>query len=128
MNRNKWGSLTRQRLPTGEGERVLIWKDLNVGIDLAVYGKKLRLYDCDSFTREYLTSQGIEVNQAETSPKDIYRNSRIHPIQNYTTPTDMDKLGKFLRFIYTMSKDILGLIFIKMEKQFNGKDVVIFKR
>lgn len=88
--------LTRQRMPTGDGDRVLHWKDLNVAMDLGVYGKKIRIYDCDPFTREYLTSQGIEVNQAETSPVDRYSNSRIHHIQNYKTPTDMDKLGKFL--------------------------------
>ena len=31
--------LTRQRLPTGQGDRVVHWKDLNCAMDLIVYGK-----------------------------------------------------------------------------------------
>lgn len=36
------------------------WKDLNTAMDLLAYKKRIRLYECDEFTREYLTSEGIE--------------------------------------------------------------------
>ena len=36
------------------------WKDLNTAMDLVAYKKRIRLYECDEFTREYLTSEGIE--------------------------------------------------------------------
>lgn len=35
--------LTRQRMPTGEGDRLLSWKDLNTAMDLVVYKKRIRL-------------------------------------------------------------------------------------
>lgn len=79
--------LTRQRLPTGEGATILNWKDLNTAIDLMVYGKKIRLYECDLFTREYLTSEGIEVNANELAPHDFYIKSRREPDRHHITPS-----------------------------------------
>merc|ERR1712136_433497 len=88
--------LTRQRLPTGDGDRLLSWKDSNTAMDLIAYGKVIRLYECDEFTREYLTSEGIEVNPNETAPPDNYLASRMNPLKTYTTPTQLDSFGKFL--------------------------------
>ena len=79
--------LTRQLLPTGNGSEVLHWTKLNVAMDLLVYGKRIRINECDAFTREYLTSQGIEVNPNETAPADIFTQSRHQPAQTYTTPS-----------------------------------------
>ena len=56
-------------------------------MDLLVYGKRIRINECDAFTREYLTSQGIEVNPNETAPADIFTQSRHQPAQTYTTPS-----------------------------------------
>ena len=56
----------------------------------------IRLYECDPFTREYLTSEGIEVNPNETAPPDNYIASRMSPLKTYTTPTQLDSFGKFL--------------------------------
>ena len=88
--------LTRQLLPTGEGAEVLHWTKLNVAMDLLVYGKRIRVNECDAFTREYLTSQGIEVNANETAPADAFSQSRYHHVQSYTTPSTLDKYGKYL--------------------------------
>lgn len=88
--------LTRQRLPTGEGAKVLNWRDLNAAMDLVVYGKKIRLYACDGFTREYLTSEGIEVNSNESPPSDYYMTGRAPPIRSHITPSTGDPLQKFL--------------------------------
>jgi len=88
--------LTRQRLPTGEGAAVLHWTNLNVAQDLIVYGKRVRLYECDAFTREYLTSEGIEVNSNETGPPNVFAQSRVKKQQTYTTPSSIDKYGQFL--------------------------------
>jgi len=88
--------LTRQLLPTGEGAAVLHWTKLNVAMDLLVYGKRIRVNECDAFTREYLTSQGIDVNSNETAPADAFSQSRYKPGQSYTTPSTLDTYGKFL--------------------------------
>lgn len=54
------GSLIRRhRFPTPEGGYVRP-EDLRIGGDLTVYGKTIRLTDCDSFTREYFNSIGLE--------------------------------------------------------------------
>lgn len=34
------------------------WKDLNVGMDVFIYGVKYRLCTCDGFTKDFLTCQG----------------------------------------------------------------------
>ena len=48
--------------------------------DLLVYSKRIRMYECDAFTREYLTSEGIEVNPNETAPPDTFAQSRAGTI------------------------------------------------
>ena len=49
--------------------------------------------------QEYLTSQGVEVNQAEPAPADPYLTSRIlvdKPDVTSKTPSDFDKLKQFI--------------------------------
>lgn len=41
-----------------------------------IYGVVYRVYDCDVFTREFLTSQGIDVNEPESAPPDPYTEER----------------------------------------------------
>ena len=67
-------------------------------MDLLVYGKRIRINECDAFTREYLTSQGIEVNPNETAPADIFTQSRHQPAKTYTTPS----YGIAFVFIYSI--------------------------
>ncbi|OXU28876.1 hypothetical protein TSAR_000406 [Trichomalopsis sarcophagae] len=53
------------------------WKDFNVGMNIAIYGVVYRIYDCDAFTREFLTSQGIDVSHPEDVPPDPYLRNRF---------------------------------------------------
>lgn len=46
------------------------WKDFNVGCELELNGIVFHITDCDVFTREFLTANGIEVNERESMPKD----------------------------------------------------------
>lgn len=39
---------------------VTMW-DLNVGVDINIYGKLFKLVDCDHFTRHFLSCQGVKV-------------------------------------------------------------------
>lgn len=43
--------IKRQRLPKAEGGLLYTWKDLNIAIDLEVYGVKYRIVQCDTFTQ-----------------------------------------------------------------------------
>eukprot|EP00746_Dinoflagellata_sp_MGD_P074116 gnl/MRDRNA2_/MRDRNA2_29981_c0_seq1.p1 gnl/MRDRNA2_/MRDRNA2_29981_c0~~gnl/MRDRNA2_/MRDRNA2_29981_c0_seq1.p1 ORF type:complete len:762 (+),score=175.42 gnl/MRDRNA2_/MRDRNA2_29981_c0_seq1:63-2288(+) len=51
--------IRRHRLPAPEGGYVKP-EDLRIGGDLPIYGKIIRLTDCDNFTREYFNSIGLE--------------------------------------------------------------------
>lgn len=43
--------LKRQRLPKNERGDHYQWKDLNLGMDLEVYGVKYHITQCDTFTK-----------------------------------------------------------------------------
>jgi EF-hand domain-containing protein 1 len=46
------------------------WKDFNIGSDVELNGIVFHVTDCDAFTREYLTANGIEVCERECMPSD----------------------------------------------------------
>ena len=48
------------------------------------------------FLQEYLTSEGIELNDPEIPEKDPYAETRKQPLRSYKTPSDFDKLKQFL--------------------------------
>ena len=43
-----------------ESKFVTMW-DLNIGVDINIYGKVFKLVDCDHFTRHFLSCQGVTV-------------------------------------------------------------------
>jgi len=53
---------TKQKCP-------IDWKDINIGQNLYIYGKKFRVCDCDKFTLEYYTKKGFVLNPPENIPK-----------------------------------------------------------
>ncbi|KAK6644709.1 hypothetical protein RUM43_000977 [Polyplax serrata] len=76
------------------------WKDFNVGIDLAMAGIVFHITDCDLFTKEFLLSQGVELNDSECIPPDPYIQMRMSKTKTLTrtTPVVDDKLRRFLEF------------------------------
>lgn len=90
--------IKRQRLPKDDVGSHWHWKDLNIGINVVFYGKVFHIFDCDAATRNYLESEGIEVNRPEQSPKDPYIEARTKAsaLQTFKTPSDFDKLRQFL--------------------------------
>jgi Ca2+-binding EF-hand superfamily protein len=63
----------RHRVPHATEPRAIEVYDLNVGGTIEMYGRVYRIFDCNSFTREYLSSIGVEVPPAEPAPADPYR-------------------------------------------------------
>ncbi|XP_065652125.1 EF-hand domain-containing protein 1 isoform X2 [Hydra vulgaris] len=88
--------IKRQRLPKNEFGDTWHWKDFNIGAELTIYGKTFKIYDCDEFTKEYMASEGIVLNQPEECPSDLYNISREQPHRSYKTPTQFDKLKQFI--------------------------------
>jgi len=89
----------RARIPKGESGQFWYWKDLNVGIDLTMYGITYHICNCDAFTQEFLLSQGVELNAMEEVPQDPYLLSRHDPpsVLPRSGPVD-DKLRRFLEY------------------------------
>ncbi|KXJ75877.1 hypothetical protein RP20_CCG010860 [Aedes albopictus] len=79
------------------------WKDLNIGIDLEIHGYVFHITDCDPFTKEFLLSNGIELNEMEFPPPDPAMNERsISERQSFKHhkmyPVPQDKLRKYLEY------------------------------
>lgn len=50
------------------GEK-LKWKDINLQSELMIYGKKFRICDCDTFTKNFYMEQGLALNDPESIPE-----------------------------------------------------------
>ncbi|CRK98917.1 CLUMA_CG012132, isoform A [Clunio marinus] len=78
------------------------WKDFNVGNDVELNGIIFHIADCDTFTREFLTANGIEVNERECIPKDpVSIEKMVQQAQQalkHKTPSNDDKLRRFLEY------------------------------
>jgi len=88
--------IKRQLLPKNDQGQTWHWTDLNLAMNVVFYGRTFRLVNCDQFTRDFLESEGKSISQPEEIPIDPYTTSRKQPLRSYTTPSDFDKLKKFL--------------------------------
>lgn len=52
-----------------------LYTDLKVGSDIYVYGRYIRLYDCDDYTREFYSVQGLEQPAKVDSPVDQFHDT-----------------------------------------------------
>ncbi|XP_069949278.1 EF-hand domain-containing protein 1-like isoform X2 [Cherax quadricarinatus] len=67
--------LSRQRVPHPDGG-FWHWTYLNLNMTLTLYGRHYVIYDCDPFTKEYLLSEGTELNPPQELPSDPYSELR----------------------------------------------------
>ncbi|KAM4713130.1 EF-hand domain-containing protein 1 [Anableps anableps] len=91
--------LKRQRLPKNECGEHYLWKDLNLGMDMEVYGVKYHITQCDLFTKKFMESEGIVLNDPEPMPEDPYSRSRMKPNLQISNPGP-SKSDKFDRFLH----------------------------
>jgi len=52
------------------------WKDLNLRLNLELYGRVFRIIDCDDFTRKFFENEGLALNSAEGYPDDPFIHTR----------------------------------------------------
>ncbi|CAB3978488.1 EF-hand domain-containing 1-like [Paramuricea clavata] len=88
--------IKRQQLPKDDLGNTWHWKDLNLAINVTLYGKVIRICNCDEWTKEFMASEGIELNRPEEIARDPYTEGRKQPPRSYTTPSEFDKLRQFL--------------------------------
>eukprot|EP00002_Diphylleia_rotans_P008038 TRINITY_DN1772_c0_g1_i1.p1 TRINITY_DN1772_c0_g1~~TRINITY_DN1772_c0_g1_i1.p1 ORF type:complete len:566 (-),score=119.53 TRINITY_DN1772_c0_g1_i1:135-1832(-) len=67
--------IKRQLLPKNEQEHYGLG-DLYCGAELNIYGKVIRIVNCDDFTRQFMTTQGYNPGEAEQPPADAYSEKR----------------------------------------------------
>lgn len=88
------------------------WSDLNNDVELDFYGVKYKLCNCDLYTKNYLSIQGVTVKPDKPVPDDPYMVARWKCLQQqyqpltFNNPTeDYYKLrqlkddGKILRYL-----------------------------
>uniref|UniRef100_A0A8C9XNJ5 EF-hand domain (C-terminal) containing 1 n=1 Tax=Sander lucioperca TaxID=283035 RepID=A0A8C9XNJ5_SANLU len=89
--------VSRQRLPNNEHGQYYQWTDLNIGMDLEVYGFKYHITHCDAFTKKFLESEGFVLNDPEPMPQGKRRkNPQPSQPSAYTTPSQFDSSYQFL--------------------------------
>lgn len=52
------------------------WKDMNLKVNLDVYGRVFRIVDCDEFTRKFYSNEGYALNTSEQFPDDPFVHTR----------------------------------------------------
>lgn len=90
--------IKRQQLPKNEIGDKFTWRDINRGQNLCVYGRLYRICSCDPFTKKYLESEGIIVNDEEGIPNDPYLSKRAVQVEMKTakTPSAYDIRRQFI--------------------------------
>ncbi|KAI4802504.1 hypothetical protein KUCAC02_020337 [Chaenocephalus aceratus] len=88
--------IKRQRLPRNEHGEPYLWKNLNIGMYLEVYGVKYNITQCDAFTKEFMESEGIVLNDPQPMPVDPYGQSRKNTLPSHITPSNFDQMQQFI--------------------------------
>merc|ERR1719272_646227 len=52
------------------------WTDLSMPMDLSIYSRVFRVYDCDDFTKSFYANEGINLGDSEGLPDDPYKETR----------------------------------------------------
>eukprot|EP00095_Tigriopus_kingsejongensis_P010934 maker-scaffold206_size259025-snap-gene-1.19 protein:Tk10934 transcript:maker-scaffold206_size259025-snap-gene-1.19-mRNA-1 annotation:"ef-hand domain-containing family member c2-like" len=85
----------------------ITYRDLNVKQYIIIYGRLHRIVDCDHFTRDFLTNEGIAVPVKEVEPMDMFKASRheiekvqpLRALKRMPLPKSFGPLeGKVMRF------------------------------
>jgi hypothetical protein len=67
--------IRRHRFPGPQGGYLKV-EDLRIGMDLSIYGRTIRITNCDPFTREYYSHLGIEQDEPHTEEGDPFLATR----------------------------------------------------
>ncbi|RVE55761.1 hypothetical protein OJAV_G00229340 [Oryzias javanicus] len=105
--------LTRHKIPKNDQGQFYLWKDLNIGMDLKLYGCSYHITQCDAFTKEFMESEGILLNEPEPTPEDPYiKKRKVAPNPNIQTqPPTSSRLKQFL----TMDGKVLSFFALMRE-------------
>jgi hypothetical protein len=60
----------------GQEPKTYTWKDLNIGMNLNVYGRVFRIVDADDFTKRFYQNEAAALNEPEHYPDDPFVKTR----------------------------------------------------
>ncbi len=87
-------SLKRHKVPREDGQ-IYTYRDLNLGTDLNIYGRVFRIINCDEFTRQFFSNEGINLNNSERMPDDPFDKTRAM-INMRQTPPDLAEQKEYV--------------------------------
>ena len=67
--------LKRHKVPRSDGQ-LYTWRDLDLAMDLSIYGRVFRIINCDDFTHSFYGNEGVSLNGAEGYPNDPFEKTR----------------------------------------------------
>ncbi|XP_073918828.1 EF-hand domain-containing family member C2 [Castor canadensis] len=88
-------------LPPPDDDRFYTVYHFNINIDVVFYGRTFKIYDCDSFTKNFLRKIGIKVNPPGHRPEDPYikmRREVLESVDPYRPYQSFDTLRQFLEY------------------------------
>ena len=93
--------LKRHRIPkpAPNDEEFFTVADLNVGVEITLYGKTFRIIKCDKFTNEFLNKLGVRVGQPEDYPEDSYTQLRQGMKQSMVPNRPYEKFDTRRKFL-----------------------------
>mmetsp|Transcript_42648 Transcript_42648/g.112538 ORF Transcript_42648/g.112538 Transcript_42648/m.112538 type:complete len:747 (-) Transcript_42648:125-2365(-) len=87
------GQLIRRHRFPAPGGGYLKPDDLRIGEDLQIYGRCIRITDCDAFTRAYFEQAGLEQAPPETAEADPFNQTRdAMKVNNAAAPRTYEKV------------------------------------
>uniref|UniRef100_A0A1B0GK84 Putative ef-hand domain-containing protein 1 n=1 Tax=Lutzomyia longipalpis TaxID=7200 RepID=A0A1B0GK84_LUTLO len=88
--------IRRSRIAKNPSGEFYTWKDINIGTKLNLNGITFSVTGCDPFTREFMLSQGIELEEPEANYTHTIHTTKVN-IPEIKTESD-GKLGRFLEY------------------------------
>uniref|UniRef100_A0A8C9CIZ5 EF-hand domain containing 2 n=1 Tax=Phocoena sinus TaxID=42100 RepID=A0A8C9CIZ5_PHOSS len=89
----------RISLPPPDEDQFYTVHRFNINIDIVFYGRTFKIYDCDTFTKNFLKKIGVRLNPPGQCPEDPYLKTRrekldcMEPLRPYES---FDTLKQFL--------------------------------
>nr|XP_012421704.1 PREDICTED: EF-hand domain-containing family member C2 [Odobenus rosmarus divergens] len=91
----------RISLPPPDEDQFYTVHHFNINIDIIFYGRTFKIYDCDTFTKNFLKKIGVKLNPPGQCPEDPYMKMRretldcMEPLRPYES---FDTLKQFLEY------------------------------
>lgn len=86
------GQLIRRHRFPGVGGGYLNWSDLQVGGDLPIYGRTIRITDCDPWSREFCNTHGVLQGTPEHTEEDAFARTQATGLGGTGIPRTHERL------------------------------------